>query len=142
MFKISKKIKKGITSMGLAAVIAVCGSGSLVAHASDITSGEWSVHYYSPAASKKTDYVILTCRKQSTFEAKCKGYSNNNVQVDFSDNPITTAGDGALVFTSAGTKRFKFTTGSSEGEDTKINFKLKLSGNDTGSATGSAYLKY
>ena len=142
MLKISKKIKKGITSMGLAAVIAVCGSGSLVAHASDITSSTWSVYYYSPAASQKTDYVKLTCRKQSTFEAKCSGYSNNNVQVDFSDNPITTAGDGALVFTSAGTKRFKFTTGSSEGEDTKINFKLKLSGNDTGSATGSAYLKY
>ena len=141
MLKISKKIKKGITSMGLAAVIAVCGSGSLVAHASEILSSSWAVHYYSPAADNRSDYAKITCRLSTVFEAKCSAYSNNNVQVDFSDNPITTAGDGALVFTSKGTKRFKFTSTSTDGADVKIWFTLKVANGNTGSASGTVYRK-
>lgn len=129
----NKKIVNRLTAMAVASVVLIGGN---IARASEVTSGSWSLYYNSPSSYSTTDSVLLTSHVGTTFTAKCSTLSNSNLAVDFTDNDITPQGDGSLIFTKTGTKRFTFTKNNNK--NVYVSFKLSRSGSATGTATGSA----
>ena len=135
----NKKVRKMIGTITVSAV-ALCGvMGVSKVSAADITSGNWCVYYNSPGSYATGDYVLLTAYAKTTYSAKCSTLNNNNLAVDFTDNDIYAAGDGSLIFTKTGTKRFKFNS-SLDQKNVYVNFTLKRSGNATGLARGGAQI--
>lgn len=137
MFQIkSKKVRKVIAATVASAVTLCSMTGVTKVFASDITAGSWGLHYYSPAADGTFDYVTLTVR-DVVYSSRCSTLSNKNMAVSFTNNSIVPAGDGVLIHTSTGTKRFKF-SGVGNGKDYNVKFYLIRSQYETGSAQGSA----
>lgn len=135
----SKNVKRLVRTVAVSAIAMCSVLGVTKVSAADITSGSWCVYYNGPGSNDTKDSVLLTAYKEDIYSATCTTLNNKNLAVDFTGKNVYAAGDGVLVFTNKGTKKFKFRI-SGIGKNQYVTFKLMGYEPAIGLARGSAKL--